>query len=124
MSQEHEVIELERAALKRWCMGDPTGFLEISDPDVTYFDPFLPERLDGWDNLNAYYECLRGKVSASRFEIHNPVVQESGNIAVLTYTFTSWVNEGKQLRWNCSEVYKKTTLGWKIIQTHWSLRSA
>lgn len=32
---EHEVIGLERAALGRWCRGDPSGFLEISDEAVT-----------------------------------------------------------------------------------------
>ena len=35
------ILGLEKAALDRWCKGDPTGFLEISAPDVVYFDPFL-----------------------------------------------------------------------------------
>ena len=43
-----EIIALERAALDRWGAGDPSGYLEISAPDVTYFDPFLERRLDGW----------------------------------------------------------------------------
>lgn len=42
-----EIIALERGALERWCQGDPDGFLEISAPDVVYFDPFLDKRLDG-----------------------------------------------------------------------------
>jgi ketosteroid isomerase-like protein len=122
MDKEHEVIGLERNALKRWCAGDPTGFLEISAPDVVYFDPFLPQRLDSWDNLNAYYECLRGKVSASRFEVINPNVQQIGDGAVLTYNFISWVSSNRKIQWNCTEVYRKTpATGWKIIQTHWSL---
>ncbi|MFA5040122.1 MAG: nuclear transport factor 2 family protein [Bdellovibrionales bacterium] len=121
MSEEHVVFELERSALKRWCMGDPTGFLEISALEVTYFDPFLPQRLDGWDNLNSYYECLRGKVSVLHYEIINPQIQDLGDIAILTYNFVSQVNDKRKLRWNCSEVYRRTALGWKIIQTHWSL---
>lgn len=38
------IIDLERGALDRWGRGDPSGFLEISAPDVVYFDPFLKER--------------------------------------------------------------------------------
>lgn len=34
------IIGLEKAALTRWGKGDPDGFLEISAPDVVYFDPF------------------------------------------------------------------------------------
>ncbi len=121
MTEEHEIVEIERNALKRWCMGDPTGFLEITAPGIAYFDPFLPRRLDGWDNINAYYECLRGKVTASGFEMIEPRVQDYGDTAVLTYNFVSRVGEKRELRWNCTEVYRRATLGWKIAHTHWSL---
>lgn len=118
---EHEVVQLERAALARWCNGDPSGFLEISAADVAYFDPFLPRRLDGWDALSAYYESLRGKVSASRFELIDPRVQEMGEAAVLTFNFVSWGGDENAYRWNCTEVYRRSAEGWRIIQTHWSL---
>src|SRR6266536_4718119 len=67
-----EIIHLEKRALERWCRGDPSGFLEISASDVVYFDPFLDRRLDGLSALTAYYESLRGKISASRFEVLRP----------------------------------------------------
>jgi hypothetical protein len=54
----------------RWCKGDPDGFLEISAPNVVYFDPFLERRIDGLDALTRYYDALR---------------------------------------WNCTEVYRRTT---------------
>lgn len=117
---DHAVVELERAALARWCNGDPSGFLEISAPDVVYFDPFLPQRLDGWAALSAYYENLRGKVSAARFEILNPHVQEVGDAAILTFNFVSWGGNENSFRWNCTEVYRHTEMGWRIVQTHWS----
>lgn len=117
---EHDIIKLERAALARWCKGDPSGFLEISEQDVTYFDPFLPRRLDGWDALSAYYEGLRGKVSASRFELLNPHVQEAGDAAVLTFNFVLWGGNENEFRWNCTEVYHRAGADWRIIQTHWS----
>ena len=88
----HEILELERAALVRWCRGDPSGCLEISAPDVVYFDPFIEQRIDGLEALSNYYEAVRGKVSADRFEILNPVVQRSGDVAILTYNFrVLWV---------------------------------
>lgn len=120
MNVEHEVIGLERRALERWCKGDPSGFLEISAPDVVYFDPFLSKRLDGWDSLSAYYESLRGKVSASRFALIDPRVQEGADLAVLTFNFVSWGGNENEFRWNCTEVFRRTREGWRIIQTHWS----
>jgi hypothetical protein len=34
-SVEQQIIQLEREALKRWCEGDPSGFLEISAPTLS-----------------------------------------------------------------------------------------
>jgi hypothetical protein len=54
------ILEMERAALERWGRGDPDGFLEISDPEVVYFDPFVERRLNGHPALKALYDSLRG----------------------------------------------------------------
>jgi hypothetical protein len=121
MNPEHEVITLERQALDRWCKGDPSGFLDISAPEVVYFDPFLQKRLDGWDSLSTYYEGLRGKVSADRFELIDPRVQDGADMAVLTFNFVSWGGNENEFRWNCTEVFQRKGAAWKIIQTHWSL---
>lgn len=120
MNAEHEIVTMERKALARWCKGDPSGFLEISAPEVAYFDPFVPKRVDGWDRLNSYYEGIRGQVSATRFELIDPRVQEGGELAVLTFNFVSWGGNENEFRWNCTEVFRRTPSGWKIIQTHWS----
>ena len=125
MTNKHKIIELEEAALKRWLNGDPSGFLEISDADVVYFDPFLPKRLDGLAALTSYYEGIRGKIFAPRHEMIEPLVQELGDAAVLTFRFVSYGgNEDAEKRWNCTEVYRNTARGWKIIQTHWSFTAA
>jgi Calcium/calmodulin dependent protein kinase II association domain len=124
MQGEHEVLVLERAALARWLDGDPSGYLEISDREVVYFDPFLPRRLDGLDALTAYYEGLRGKISALRSEILNPCVQAIGDAAVLTFNFISYGGNEDRLRWNCTEVYRRTDRQWRIVQTHWSFTEA
>lgn len=127
MATEQEVavtiLGMERAALYRWGKGDPSGFLEISAPDVVYFDPFQPCRMDRIDALRRYYEGIRGMVHIDRDEIINPKVQVIGDAAVLTFNFVSWSGD-KQNRWNCTEVYARREDKWRIVQTHWSFTKA
>jgi hypothetical protein len=117
---EGRILALERAALDRWGRGDPNGFAEISEADVVYFDPFQERRLDGREALTAYYEKIRGKVHIDRDEIIGPKVQVIGEAAVLTFNYVSF-SGAAEMRWNCTEVYRRTGEDWRIIQTHWSL---
>ena len=114
-----EIIALESAALERWGNGDPSGFLEICAPDVVYFDPYQEKRIDGLDALTQYYKSIWGKVNFDRFELLNPLVQVSGDLAVLTFNYVSYTGD-KESRWNCTEVYRHDENRWQIIQTHWS----
>ncbi|MDR3719252.1 MAG: nuclear transport factor 2 family protein [Bryobacteraceae bacterium] len=114
------LIEMERQALNRWARGDPDGFLAISSPDVSYFDPFVEKRLDGLDALRALYEQLRGKVRIDHFAMLAPRVQAVGNAAILTFQFESSGSAGPKL-WNTTEVYRQTAGGWRIVHTHWAL---
>lgn len=120
MSEEHPVLGLERAAMARWCNGDPGGFLEISAPDVVYFDPMLARRLDGHAALTAYYKPIWGQIYAERYEFIDPRVIAAGDCAVLAYNFNSWGGSEDALRWHCTEVYRRDAQGWKIVSTHWS----
>lgn len=113
------ILALERAAMDRWATGDPSGFLEICDPAVTYFDPMQQRRMDGLEALTRYYEGLRGQFRIDRYEMLNPLVEECGGAAVLTYNFVS-VTGGKTERWNGTEVYRRRPEGWRIVHTHWS----
>jgi hypothetical protein len=114
------LIEMEKAALVRWERGDPAGFLEITATDVVYFDPYIPVRIDGRAALEKYYRGIWGKVHVDRFELLNPVVQQAGDLAVLTFNYVSYTNEEPD-RWNCTEVYRRSVNDkWEIIQTHWS----
>lgn len=115
-----EIIQLERTALERWGKGDPDGFLEISAPDVTYFDPFIERRLEGIDALRKLYEGLRGNIAIGSSEIVTPSVHLSGNMAVLTYQFVSRGSEGT-MKWNTTEVYRRDPQGWRIVHTHWAI---
>ncbi len=114
------IIAMERAALDRWGKGDPSGYLEISAPDVVYFDPYQERRLDGLEALTRLYESIRGKVHIDRAELIDPKVQLCGAAAVLTFNLVSHVGAA-QIRWNCTEVYRHDEGGWRIIQTHWSI---
>jgi hypothetical protein len=124
MNREEEIaaqiISMERAALDRWGKGDPSGFLEICDPAVVYFDPFLEKRLDGLKALTAYYGAARGKIHIDRYQLIDPKVQVNGEVAVLTFNYVSYVGEA-EMRWNCTEVYRQNAGQWRIIQTHWSI---
>jgi len=114
-----EIIAKEEAALTRWGNGDPSGFLEISAPDIVYFDPYIPRRIDGLGALSEYYETIRGQIHIDRFELLNPNVQVTGDMAVLTFNYTSF-KDNQPTRWNCTEVYLRTDGRWQIVQTHWS----
>ncbi len=119
---EH-IVALEHAALVDWCHGDPSAYLALYAPEFTYFDPFTPER---WDlpQVREMYERIRGMQNFDRFEMVSPRVQIHGDVAVLTFNYTS---EGFTGMWNCTEVYRRVEEGgpdgigvWRIIHNHWS----
>lgn len=113
------ILRMERAALDRSDRGDVGGFLEISAPDVTYFDPFLDKPIRGLDALRAYYAKMSG--ASGKGEMSNAHVQAAGDTAVLTFQYVyRFDNSDRAERWNTTEVYKKTKDGWRIIHTHWS----
>jgi ketosteroid isomerase-like protein len=120
---QEQILKLERVALDRWGKGDPDGYLEISAPDVTYFDPFVERRLDSHSELSAWYDQVRGKIKIDRDEFVNPRVQVIGDAAVFTMQFVSHGSEGA-MRWNCTEVYQRLGGDWKIVHTHWSFAKA
>jgi hypothetical protein len=114
------ILAVERAAFERWAKGDLGGFLDASDPEVDYFDPFLDKRLDGLPALRALYDGFQGQMLVDRWEMIDPRVVLSGDMGVLTFNFVS-ESGGKTVRWNTTEVYRRTGGQWKIVHTHWSL---
>ncbi len=115
------IIALETEALSAWHNGDPDRYLELYSKDFTYFDPVRERRLDGWNQIKELYESMRGTVKMDKFEIINPLVQQSGTMAVLTYNLESYTGE-TIWKENCTEVYRlEDNNKWKIIHSHWSL---
>ncbi|MDR2914543.1 MAG: nuclear transport factor 2 family protein [Tannerella sp.] len=115
------IIRMEKAALEEWNRGNPSGYLAIYAPDITYFDPMQIKRIDGFEKMEQMYEEVRGKVAVDRYEMLDPVVELSESMAVLSYNLVSY--SGKDVwRWNCTEVYQlNSDHQWKIIHNHWSL---
>lgn len=117
-----EIIAMERDALERGARGDIDAFVNISDPDVVYFDPFIERRIDGLAALREYYhKVFRPPEEEFEIELINPKAQATGDVAVLTFNFRSTGRRtGNIQSWNCTEVFRRTAEGWRIIQTHWS----
>ena len=123
-AQRDTIIALERAALDRWGKGDPRGYLDTYAPDVTYFDPMQDKRVDGRAALKELYGPLTGKISIDHYEMIGAKVQQSGDVAVLTFNLVSHAKRptGEPLivRWNSTEVYARSQGRWRIIHSHWS----
>ncbi len=117
-----EIIAMERDALERGAKGDVDAFINISDPDVVYFDAAIDQRIDGLAALKEYYHSVcRPPEEEYEIELINPKVQATGDVAVLTFNFRSVGRRtGKVQLWNCTEAYRKAEQGWRIFQTHWS----
>ncbi|HOW08884.1 MAG TPA: nuclear transport factor 2 family protein [Bacteroidales bacterium] len=121
LSTKEKIIALETAALEAWLDGNPSPYLELYTKDFTYFDPAHERRLDGWDRIKELYESMRGTIKTDRFEMLNPVVQQSGKMAVLTYNLHCYSGQ-IIFKENCTEVYRlEENNKWKIIHSHWSL---
>ena len=120
------IIALERAALDRWGRGDPDGYLELYDRDVTYFDPNVERRIDGLDAMTKLLSPIKGQArgKVERTELIAPAVHRSGDLAVLTYNLVSHVRtptgDPFVARWNSTVVYRYANGRWRILHSHWS----
>lgn len=118
-----EVIALERAALDRWGKGDPSGYVELFDEDVTYFDPFQERRLGG-SETTALMRSVTGQIRVDRYDMQEPKVHCIGDVALLSFNLVSYRTDEGQERaissWNATEVYRRTPPGWRIFHSHWS----
>ena len=118
---EETIVALERAALDRWCKGDPHGFVDDALNDVTYFDHVTKERIDGIGALKEHMRQFVGKVDVPRYEMPNAKVRVDGNMAVLTFNWETYSREGELTsRWNATEVLLRTEGQWKYAAIHWA----
>ena len=113
------IIAAEKEALERWNQGNPDGYLDLYGDEITYFDPFHSKRIDGLDAMTDLYESLRGEIEIDRYEMIDPQVSATGDVAVLTYNLYSWAGD-ILFPWNCTQIYRRENGQWKIIHNHWS----
>lgn len=115
------IIAMEKTALEELNKGNPSGYLKIYAEDITYFDPFKEKRFDGLKKVQTFYDSLQGSVYVEHYEMIDPVVQVSGEIAILSYNLVSHIGN-EIFREKCTEVYRQESdKQWKIIHSHWSL---
>ena len=119
-----EVIALERAALDRWGQGDPSVYLTLFAPDVTYFDPFQERRIDGVEAMTALFAPITGQIRVDRYDMRGATVQHCGDVALLSFNLVSYRTDAGRERaissWNATEAYRHTPRGWRIFHSHWS----
>ena len=119
-----EIIALERAALDRWGKGDPSAYMALFEPDVTYFDPFQERRVDGAAAMAALFAPITGTIRVDRYDMLDATVQHTGGLAVLSFNLVSYrTDDGLERvisKWNSTEVYRRTAAGWRIAHSHWS----
>lgn len=122
--QSDTVIALERAALDRWGKGDPQGYLETYAPEITYFDPSQPKRIDGIAAMRDYLLPITGKVKIDHYEMVNPKVQRHGDVAILTFNLRSHGRSPDSqtlvTRWHSTAVYVRSGGKWHMVHNHWS----
>jgi ketosteroid isomerase-like protein len=119
-----DIIQIERAALDRWGKGDPSAYLALFEPDITYFDPLQERRVDGAAAMAALFAPITGAVRVDRYEMLDATVQHTVDLAALTFNLHSYrTDDGIERlvsRWNATEVYRRTASGWRIAHSHWS----
>ncbi len=118
---EETIISLERAVLDRWCKGDPAGFVENAQDDVTWFDHVTEFRVDGRRSVEDHVRQFVGQIDVPRYDMPNVRVDVHGDIAVLTMNWHTFSSEGELTsRWNVTEVYQRDGDQWRYVHIHWA----
>lgn len=117
-----KIIVTERAALGKLQQGNLSAFLDIYADDITFFDPYQQQRLDGYEKVASYIESQGDNLSFVRFEMIDPAVKVAGHMAALSFNLHSWSeDDDAPTQWNCTEVYTLQPSGkWTIVHSHWS----
>lgn len=111
-----ELVALEHVALDGWIHGNPDPNFALFSEDITYFDSGVGKLLDGLPAVKAYFDQYRGKPLYDSYEIRNPKVQGSPEIAVLTYRLV--IHNGMtETPFHCTEVYRKQGKQWRLIHS-------
>lgn len=124
-----DLLGRQRAMYARWIRGDTEAYAGPMAPDVVYFDTYTPARLYGVDAVRQHLRGIgqamraalqsRGKSQLDRYEIIDPRLQHAGDMAVLTYEWTGYL-DGDASAWRATEVFQHRGGAWQIVHAHWS----
>lgn len=117
-SPGEDVFALERAAMERWAQGDPDGFIDMFDPEITFCDGSLAQRADGIGAVRPLFEAERGR-PACTVEFIRPRVDLAGDCAVVTFTLITHEAKG-DTRYHGTEVFRRRDGRWRILHGHYS----
>jgi hypothetical protein len=113
------VPAMERKAMDGWRLGNPDIFLSMADDGITFFHVMTEQRLDGLAAVRSFCESYRGTPLFDTYEMLDPKVQATSDVAVLTYRLVT--HNGAIVRqWNATEIYQRKKEGWRIIHSHFS----
>jgi len=90
-----------------------------------WFSPAEDRRVDGLPAMTALLAPVRGKIRIDRYELVNPKVQRSGDMAVLTDQVVNYQRqpdgtERPTTRWNSTAVFRHLDGKWRTIHSHFS----
>lgn len=89
-------------------------------------DPTTETRLDGRATVAQYFRAFfEGKLDIPLYEIPNPRVIVSGDMAVLTYNLANYIcgkdgSEKVGTLWNSTQVCRRIDGQWRVVHVHWS----
>ena len=114
-----EILVLERKVMDGWQTGNPDPCIALADPEITYFHIVSEKRIDGLPALKSLFDANRGRPLFDSYEMADPQVQVSGDIAVLSYILIRHLGANTS-RWNSTQIYQHKKEGWRVIHSHWS----
>ena len=117
------IVDLERRALEQFGRGEIDSPLALCSDDITYFDPFVDQRIEGREALAAYYEEARDRTQNLRFDLIEPRVQALGDTATLTYLLATAGSPGgppEESRRKVTTVYHRSGDGWRVVHSHFA----
>ncbi len=122
LSAEEVIIVKEKAALDRWCNGDPYGYIELAAEEVTYFAEGCDTLIQGYKAFKEVNAQLEGKIHIPRYEMLNPQVRIFDNIGILIYALNNYSEDGEiRSKWKSTEIYKLIEGDWMLIHSHWTI---
>lgn len=109
------------AANEKWAAGDPMGFVDCAAPDVIWSDDLgAPNRVIGYEALNAYLEGFKGQIPAHQHVLIEPVFQFYGDMMIVSYRYQGTFEEEVGAPWKVTSVFRYADGDWLSVHENWT----